>query len=138
MKAAARDQWDVGQPETTAPGSSRLPRAVWTLSSVTFLTTMGFGVVGPALPSLADLFQISVTAASIAISGFAAFRLMANIGFGGLLKHWRLRTVLFYGLLLQAGCSLLTGVAPDGIPFLVFRSISGLGSAALRSPPRQS
>lgn len=131
MKAAVRDQWDVSQPETTAPGSRRLPRAVWTLSSVTFLTTMGFGVVGPALPALADLFQISVTAASIAISGFAAFRLMANIGFGGLLKRWRLRTVLFYGLLLQAVCSLLTGVAPDGTTFLVFRSISGLGSAAL-------
>ncbi|WP_292829481.1 MFS transporter [Microbacterium sp.] len=109
----------------------RLPGAVWILSSVTFLTTMGYGVVGPALPALADLFQISVTAASIAISGFAAFRLIANVGFSGLLKRWRLRTVLFGGLILQSVSSVLAGLAPDGTLFLIFRSIGGLGSAAL-------
>ncbi|MGA1828957.1 MFS transporter [Microbacterium sp.] len=116
---------------TREPGRERLPKAVWILSSVTFLTTMGYGVVGPALPALADLFQISITAASIAISGFAAFRLIANVGFSGLLKRWRLRSVLFGGLVLQSVCSVLAGLAPDGTLFLVFRSISGLGSAAL-------
>jgi len=92
---------------------------------------LGFGVVGPALPALADLFGISVTMASIAISGFAAFRLVASASLTGLLKRWRLRKVLFAGLLLQAVCSLAAGLAPDGVSFLVFRSISGLGSATL-------
>jgi MFS family permease len=87
--------------------------------------------VGPALPALADLFGISVTMASIAISGFAAFRLVASASLTGLLKRWRLRKVLFAGLLLQAVCSLAAGLAPDGVSFLVFRSISGLGSATL-------
>jgi len=109
----------------------RLPTAVWILASVTFLTNLGFGVVGPALPALADLFGISVTMASIAISGFAAFRLVASASLTGLLKRWRLRKVLFAGLLLQAVCSLAAGLAPDGVSFLVFRSISGLGSATL-------
>ncbi len=115
----------------TAPGRERLPTAVWILASVTFLTNLGFGVVGPALPALADLFDISVTAASIAISGFAAFRLVASASLTGLLKRWRLRKVLFAGLLLQAVCSVLAGLAPDGVSFLVFRSVSGLGSATL-------
>ena len=109
----------------------RLPTAVWILASVTFLTNLGFGVVGPALPALADLFGISVTMASIAISGFAAFRLVASASLTGLLKRWRLRKVLFAGLLLQAVCNLAAGLAPDGVSFLVFRSISGLGSATL-------
>lgn len=109
----------------------RLPTAVWILASVTFLTNLGFGVVGPALPALADLFGISVTMASIAISGFAAFRLVASASLTGLLKRWRLRKVLFAGLLLQAVCSLAAGLAPDGVSFLVFRSISGLASATL-------
>lgn len=109
----------------------KLPRAVWILASVTFLTNLGFGVVGPALPALADLFQISVTAASIAISGFAAFRMVATASLSGLLKRWRLRGVLFAGLIFQAVCSVLAGLAPDGTTFLLFRSISGLGSAAL-------
>lgn len=115
----------------TAAKRERLPTAVWILASVTFLTNLGFGVVGPALPALADLFDISVTAASVAISGFAAFRLVASASLTGLLKRWRLRKVLFYGLLLQAVCSLLAGIAPDGVSFLVFRSVSGLGSATL-------
>ena len=115
----------------TAPGRERLPSAVWILASVTFLTNLGFGVVGPALPALADLFDISVTAASIAISGFAAFRLVASASLTGLLKRWRLRKVLFAGLLLQSVCSVLAGLAPDGVSFLVFRSVSGLGSATL-------
>lgn len=108
-----------------------LPREVWILSGMTFLTTVGFGLIGPALPALASLFGISTALASIAISGFAAFRLAANLGFSGLLKKFRLRSVLFLGLAVQAVCSLLAGLAPDGFTFLLFRSVSGLGSAAL-------
>lgn len=108
-----------------------MPREVWILSTMTFLTALGFGLIGPALPALASMFDISATLASLAISGFAAFRLAANLGFSGLLKRFRLRSVLFLGLGVQALCSIVAGLAIDGTMFLLFRSLSGLGSAAV-------
>jgi len=130
---AASDHGDSGASagDTSTAGRGQMPREVWVLSAMTFLTALGFGLIGPALPALASMFDISTTLASLAISGFAAFRLAANLGFSGLLKRFRLRSVLFLGLAVQALCSILAGLAVDGTMFLLFRSLSGLGSAAL-------
>lgn len=106
-----------------------MPPVVWILALIGFSVTVGSGVVGPALPALALEFHVGVAAASLAISGFAAMRLVANLAFTRLLKLWKLRMVLTIGLLVQAVCAIASGLAPDFVTFIIFRSLGGLGSA---------
>ena len=117
----------------TAPprrGEQGTPPEVWVVSLVGFIVTVGFGVIGPSLPALGDEFGAGTTMMSVAISGFAAARLVANLGFARFLERLKLRSVLWAGLMLQAACSAAAGLAPDYLSFIVLRSISGLGSAA--------
>ena len=116
---------------TEAPSSDRLPKQVWILSAVGFLISLGFGLLSPALPALADLFSVSAAAMSLTISGFAAFRLATTLLVGGQMKRWRLRTVLATGLIIQAVTSVIGGLAQDGTTFLLFRALGGIGSAFL-------
>ena len=60
---------------TSTSATSRLPREVWVLVTVSFVIALGFGIVAPALPAFARSFDVSVTAASIVISAFAFMRL---------------------------------------------------------------
>lgn len=122
---------DAGTGGDAGTPPERLPRAVWILSAVGFLISLGFGLIAPALPALAELYVIPATAASLAISGFAAFRLLTNAAFGGMLRKFRLRNLLIFGLTFQAVTSVIAGFAPDGFTFLLFRALGGIGSAAL-------
>jgi MFS family permease len=79
---------------------------------------------------LAHLYGVGAAAASLAISGFAAMRLVANLAFSRVLKYWKLRLVLSIGLVVQAICAFASGLAPDFVTFIIFRSVGGLGSAA--------
>lgn len=107
-----------------------MPREVITVSLIGFIVTLGFGVIGPSLPALGEEFGAGTTLMSVAISGFAVARLATNLAFTAFLDRWRLRTVLWTGLLLQSVCSVGAGLAPDYVGFIVLRSVSGVGSAA--------
>lgn len=107
-----------------------LPREVVTVSFIGFVVTLGFGVIGPSLPALGAQFGVGTTLMSLAISGFALIRLVTNLGFTVFLGAVRLRTVLWVGLLFQSVCSIAAAMAGDYLGFIVFRSLSGAGSAA--------
>lgn len=117
-------------PVVDAPQVPRMPSAVWFMTIITFCSMLGFGMIGPALPALAELYGVGAAAAGLAVSGFAFARLITNLSFSGLLKRWRLLVVLIVGLLIQAGCSIVAGLAADYTIFIAFRTISGVGSAA--------
>ena len=108
----------------------RLPGAVWLMSIIAFCFAMGGNMIGPALPALARFYGVGAAVAGLSLSGFAAGRLLTNISLSRLLRLWRLRWVLGIGLLVQAVCSILAGIAPSFTWFIVFRSISGIGNAA--------
>lgn len=91
---------------------------------------MGVGIVVPSLPSLGVLYGVGIFAMSVAISGFAAARLFANLALTSLLRRTRLRSVLVVGLVFHGISTIVAGFAGDYVTFIVFRSLSGLGSAA--------
>ncbi|MBH0024831.1 MFS transporter [Salinibacterium sp. SWN248] len=103
---------------------------MWIVSLIGFIVTLGFGVIGPSLPALGREFNAGTTLMSLAISGFAAARLITNLAFAKYLDRLRLRTVLWVGLLVQSVCSIIAGLSPDYLGFITFRTISGVGSAA--------
>ncbi|MDZ8275054.1 MFS transporter [Microbacterium aquimaris] len=94
------------------------------------MVAMGFGLIGPALPALADMFGVGAAVAGLAVSGFALARLITNVILAGVVGRWRLRTVLTAGLLIQAVFSVLAGLSPDFTLLILARLISGAGSAA--------
>lgn len=112
------------------PLPARMPIEVWIVGIIGFFSTIGYGILGPALPPLAAEFSVGVTAMSMAVSGFAAVRLVTNIAFARVLKSFRLWAILWGGLLWQGVFTLGSAVAGDFTVFLVMRSVSGLGSAA--------
>lgn len=108
----------------------RVPVEVYFVALVGFLVSSGFGILAPSLPALGHEFHVGATAMSVTVSGFAAARLIANLGFARYLKRFPLRSVLGFGLLVQALLSVVAAFAPDYTTFIVLRSISGVGSAA--------
>jgi MFS family permease len=113
-----------------SPGPFGMPKDIWVLSIISFFVSIGFGIIGPAIPLLAKQFGVGAFMAGLAISAFAAFRLLSALGCGALV--WRLgeRTVLAAGLIVQATTSILAGLAPTFELLVTFRAIGGIGSAA--------
>ncbi len=113
-----------------SPGPFGMPRDIWVLSLISFFVSIGFGIIGPAIPLLAKQFGVGALMAGLAISAFAAFRLISALGCGALVGRFGERTVLACGLFVQATTSILAGLAPSFELLVMFRAIGGLGSAA--------
>jgi MFS family permease len=113
-----------------SPGPFGMPRDIWVLSIISFFVSIGFGIIGPAIPLLAKQFGVGAFMAGLAISAFAAFRLLSALGCGALVGRLGERTVLATGLVIQATTSILAGLAPSFELLVTFRAIGGIGSAA--------
>jgi MFS family permease len=107
-----------------------LSRDIWVLGLVAFIVALGFGVVGPAIPLLAEQFGVGKTAAATAISAFALCRFVAALVNGRLVELIDVRRVLGAGLVLQAVTTLAAGLAPTFGWVVVLRAVGGFGSAA--------
>ncbi|WP_349428871.1 MFS transporter [Microbacterium sp. LWS13-1.2] len=108
----------------------RLPREVMILAFISFLSSIGLGIVVPSLPALGADYGVGIAAMSVAISGFAAARLMTNLTLTPILRRMRLQPVLAIGLAFQGLTTITAGLAQDYTSFILLRSISGAGSAA--------
>src|SRR3954452_22472029 len=108
----------------------QLSRDIWVLGLVAFIVALGFGVVGPAIPLLAEDFGVGKTAAAMAISAFALCRFVAALVNGRLVELIDVRRVLAAGLLLQAVTTLVAGLAPTFTWVVILRALGGFGSAA--------
>ena len=117
-------------PSDGSAGPLGMPRDIWVLSIISFFVSIGFGIIGPAIPLLAKQFGVGAFMAGLAISAFAAFRLLSALGCGALVGRLGARTVLATGLVIQATTSILAGLAPTFELLVTFRAIGGIGSAA--------
>lgn len=110
------------------PPPDRIPREIWILIASSFLVAVGFGLIVPVLPQFAQSFGVGATAASVVVSAFALFRLVAAPAGGRLVTRLGERPVYLSGLLLVAGSTAATGFAQSYWQLLVFRSLGGVGS----------
>jgi MFS family permease len=108
----------------------RLPREVWVIAVISFCSSIGLGIVVPSLPALGSAYGVGIAAMTVAVSGFAAARLLTNLTLTPILRRMRLQPVLAAGLAFQGLTTIVAGLAGDYATFIVLRSISGAGSAA--------
>lgn len=99
------------------------------LCSTTVVVMLGQGVISPVLPLYAQSFGVGTAVIGLSISLFGAARLVANLPAGFLSERYGRRLLLVGGPAITVVGSLLSGLAPDIWLLLLFRFISGAGSA---------
>jgi multidrug resistance protein len=99
------------------------------LSVSTALLTSGQGMVAPILPLYADALGVSTATVGLVISAFGLARLMTNMPTAILSERFGRRLPLVGGPLIAALGNALAGTADSLELLLVFRFISGVGSA---------
>lgn len=107
-----------------------IPREVFVLAFMSVLVALGFGIVAPAIPLLADYFGVGHTVAGMAISGFALARFASAFANARAVEILGERPVLITGLFVQAVMMVLAGFAPNYWLVILARVVAGVGSAA--------
>jgi MFS transporter, DHA1 family, multidrug resistance protein len=104
-------------------------RSVGTVIFAAFVMMTGFGVTAPTMPLYARSFGVGYGAAGLLISVFGLSRLVFDLVAGPLVDRFGERRCAGFGLLFQALCALLTGLAPTFPLALAFWAAGGAGSA---------
>ena len=99
-----------------------LPVEVSVLASIAFFVALGFGIVIPSSPLVADSFGVSALAASAVVSAFALMRFVSSPFAGAWTNRFGERNVLATGLAIVALSSLFAGLAP-AVAWIWFRSL---------------
>jgi MFS family permease len=107
-----------------------IPREVWVLAGMAIVVALGFGIISPAIPLLADHFGVSHAVAGLAISAFALARFVSAYGNGKLVEKLGERPIMIWGLGIQAVMMVIAGLAPSYSIVIACRAVAGLGSAA--------
>lgn len=99
------------------------------LCVTTVVVMLGQGVISPVLPLYAQSFGVGTAVVGLSISLFGAARLVANLPAGFLSERYGRRLLLVGGPAITVVGSVLSGLAPNIWLLLLFRFISGAGSA---------
>ena len=108
----------------------RLPREIYLCAVIAFSVGLGFGVVGPALPILADHFGTGSTMVGMAISAMAFMRFASAVVNSRFVARLGEKRMLGLGLWLQGVSTLAAALAPSFEWLVVMRAVSGIGSSA--------
>ncbi|GAA1244981.1 MFS transporter [Prauserella halophila] len=125
---ASETAGDPGADTGDAPAPARLPREVYVLVAASFLIAIGYGIIGPALPSFARSFDVGLTAASFVVSSFALVRLLFAPVSGRLVTRFGERPTYLWGVSIVAASTILCAFATEYWQLLLFRAIGGVGS----------
>ena len=106
-----------------------LPREVSILVAASYLVSIGFGIILPAIPVFAKSFGVNNTAIGLIISAFAIARFSTGLIAGVLVERFGERTVFATGVFLVAISTLFAAVAQSYLQLLIFRTAGGLGSS---------
>lgn len=109
-------------------GGARIPGEVWVLVAAAFVIAIGFGLISPVLPSLAQSFGVGAFASSVVVSVFAFFRLVFAPAGGALIARLGERPVYLAGLVIVAVSTGATAFAQDYWQLVIFRGLGGIGS----------
>jgi MFS transporter, DHA1 family, multidrug resistance protein len=99
------------------------------LCVATGIIMLGQGITAPVLPLYAASFGVSVASVGLTIAAFGLARMLLNIPVGLLSDRFGRRLVLVGGPIVVAIGSLLSGTADSLWLLLVWRFLSGAGSA---------
>ncbi|MGV8908086.1 MAG: MFS transporter [Propionicimonas sp.] len=109
-------------------GRPRIPGEIWVLVAAAFVIAIGFGLISPVLPSLAQSFGVGAFASSVVVSVFAFFRLVFAPASGSLIARLGERPVYLAGLVIVAVSTGATAFAQDYWQLVLFRGLGGIGS----------
>ena len=109
-------------------GRPRIPGEVWVLVAAAFVIAIGFGLISPVLPSLAQSFGVGAFASSVVVSVFALFRLVFAPAGGSLIARLGERPVYLAGLVIVAVSTGATAFAQNYWQLVLFRGLGGIGS----------
>jgi MFS family permease len=110
--------------------ADRLPDEVYILASMAVIAALGFGILAPAIPLLAEEFGVTKIIAALAFSCFALARFCSAFAYGRLVEKLGERTIVVCGLTVQSLSMAAAAFAPSFQVVIAMRTISGLGSAA--------
>ena len=111
------------------PSRERLPHEVWILSVVGFLIAVGFGVMSPVLPIYARTFGVSSFLIGLVVSSLSIVRLSTMPVSSWLMRWIGPRELAIAGCVLIAFTTFMIGVATSYWGILLWRGLSGFGSA---------
>jgi MFS transporter, DHA1 family, multidrug resistance protein len=106
-----------------------LPIEVKGLSFVSFFVAVGFGIQAPAIPLIANELGAGNTAVGAMISVFALMRLFVSVPIGRLATKFGERRMMLWGIAMLAVTSVFAGLAQAVWQLILFRGLSGIGSA---------
>jgi MFS family permease len=110
--------------------ADRLPDEVYILAAMAVIAALGFGILAPAIPLLAEEFGEGKVIAALAFSCFALARFCSAFAYGRLVGVLGERTIVVLGLVIQSVAMTAAAFAPSFEFVIAMRTISGLGSAA--------
>lgn len=108
----------------------RLPDEVYILASMAVIAALGFGILAPAIPLLAEEFGEGKVIAALAFSCFALARFCSAFSYGKLVGVFGERSIVVLGLVIQSVAMTAAAFARSFEFVIAMRTISGLGSAA--------
>ncbi|WP_167142085.1 MFS transporter [Canibacter zhoujuaniae] len=107
---------------------TKFPKEAWVLLGGSFMIALGYGIVAPVMPLLANSFGVSFAVAGLVVSVFAAMRFVAGplasfftTRFGGL-------PGLLVGLSIVTVTTIFCAYAASMTELLVWRALGGIGS----------
>lgn len=99
------------------------------MSSVAFITQLGFGIVAPVLPAYAASFGAGTVAVGLVVASYGLARLVTNYPAGLLAERVGRRILLITGGITLGIGSALCAMAPSFPWLVVFRFVAGVGAA---------
>ena len=106
----------------------KVPREIWVMVTAAFIIALGYGLIAPLLPQFVVSFDVSMAAAGLVVSIFAASRLIFAPVSGSLVDRVGSRRVYLVGLMTVAVTTGLVAIAQEYWHIVVLRALAGLGS----------